>query len=236
MMENVPRLRSKGRALYSGFKQALEDWGYVLTEELLEVADFGVPQLRKRVVLLAGRGFQIPLPKPTHTKGGSGGGPAWRTVREAIGHLRAPETMAAFKAGRSPEQSDWHVVRVLSKENVARIKAARPGGIWSEIPERLRPPCHRGGYLGFRNVYGRMQWEEPAPTITGGCTTFSKGRFGHPDADRTISVRAAALLQTFPADYRIDTPYIDHACEIIGNALPCLFRRGGCAGMHKEVD
>ena len=68
-----------------------------------------------------------------------------------------------------------------------------------------------------------MEWDRPSPTITGGCTTFSKGRFGHPTADRTISVREAALLQTFPRDYRFDTPYMDYVCSMIGNALPCNF-------------
>lgn len=82
------------------------------------------------------------------------------------------------------------------------------------------PSC---SYLGFRNVYGRMEWDEISPTITSGCTTFSKGRFGHPEEDRTISVREAALLQTFPLDYKIDTQYIDAACSIVGNALPCSF-------------
>ena len=68
-----------------------------------------------------------------------------------------------------------------------------------------------------------MEWDKPSPTITGGCTTFSKGRFGHPEANRTISVREAALLQTFPKKYKFDTPYIDRVCNIVGNALPCKF-------------
>ena len=134
-----------------------------------------------------------------------------------------PVTLSQAKANGDVERSDWHIVRDLSAKNLERLQAARAGETWRQIPEHLRPACHRGGYLGFTNVYGRMEWDRPAPTITGGCTTLSKGRFGHPDADRTISVREAARLQTFPDDYRLDTPYMDYVCNMIGNALPCDF-------------
>ena len=131
--------------------------------------------------------------------------------------------LSQAKTNGHVERSDWHVVRDLSSRNLERLRASSAGATWQKIPERLRPACHRDGYLGFTNVYGRMKWDRPAPTITAGCTTFSKGRFGHPDADRTISVREAALLQTFPLGYRLDTPYMDHVCNMIGNALPCDF-------------
>ena len=111
------------------------------------------------------------------------------------------------------------------KKNLDRIKVVKPGGSRALIPDYLRPDCHKGVQKGFGNVYGRMVWDQPSPTITGGCTTFSKGRFGHPEANRTISVREAALLQTFPLDYVFDTPYMDYVCDIIGNALPCEFAR-----------
>ena len=91
------------------------------------------------------------------------------------------------------------------------------------FPESLRPPCHQGKYRGFSNVYGRMEWDKVSPTITGGCTTLSRGRYGHPTENRTISVREAATLQTFPEDYIFDTQYMDKVCNIIGNALPCEF-------------
>src|SRR5581483_8615457 len=98
-----------------------------------------------------------------------------------------------------------------------------PGKPWRSIPKRLRPQCHQDKEAGFSNVYGRMRWDTICPTITGGCTTLSKGRFGHPEQDRTISVREAALLQSFPADYVFDTPFMEYACNIVGNALPCDF-------------
>jgi len=118
----------------------------------------------------------------------------------------------------------WHVVRDLRQQTKARLRAALPGRARFELDDDLLPECHQNGYQGFRNVYGRMSWEKPSPTITGGCTTPAKGRFGHPDRRRTtISVREAALLQTFPARFDFVTDSIDAACEIIGNAVPPVF-------------
>ncbi|MDE0457734.1 MAG: DNA cytosine methyltransferase [Chromatiales bacterium] len=223
MMENVPGLVRKGRPLLDRLCSRLRALDYRLTEGVLQVADYGVPQFRRRFVLLGGRGFEISLPDATHSCKPAGDLAPWRTVRDAIQGMPDPVTLAEAKARGPVERSGWHVVRELSRKNVERIKAARAGETWTHIPEHLRPECHRDGYVGFTNVYGRMEWDRPSPTITGGCTTFSKGRFGHPEADRTISVREAALLQTFPRDYRLDTPYMDQVCNMIGNALPCDF-------------
>ena len=223
MMENVPGLTRKGESLYHRLRDRLEALGYVLTDGVLQVADFGVPQYRRRLVLLGGLGFRIPLPDVTHSRSPTEGLASWRTVRDAIEGMPSPVTLSQAKANGDVGRSDWHIVRDLSSKNLERLRAARAGETWQQIPERLRPSCHRDGYLGFTNVYGRMEWDRPAPTITGGCTTLSKGRFGHPDADRTISVREAALLQTFPHDYRLDTPFMDYVCNMVGNALPCDF-------------
>ena len=228
MMENVAGLTTKGKSLYQEFRLKLESLGYDLAEsaEVLEVADYGVPQHRRRLVLLAGKGFKIELPARTHSKREQNDLPRWKSVRDAIGnvaYLGIPiVTSEAAKQGGG-QKSNWHVVRSLSAQNLKRIKAADPGKSRAGIPEELRPPCHQGKEEGFPNVYGRMEWDEPSPTITGGCTTFSKGRFGHPVEDRTISVREAALLQTFPIDYQFDVPYMEHVCNVIGNALPCDF-------------
>lgn len=223
MMENVPGLTRKGRGLYDDLKRTLRGEGYELTEGVLEVANYGVPQFRRRLVLLARLGFAILLPNPTHTKDGADGRLPWRTVKDAIGEMSQPATLSEAKRQGSVRDSDWHIVRDLSPVNVKRLQAAQAGKSWTAIPEALRPRCHHDGYRGFSNVYGRMTWDKPAPTITGGCTTFSKGRFGHPVEDRTISVREAATLQTFPDDYRFDVPYMEHVCNVIGNALPCEF-------------
>lgn len=223
MMENVPGLTREGQSAYRSLKRRLRKIGYRLTDDVLEVADFGVPQLRRRLVLLGGLGFSMNLPEPTHSKDGKNGLASWRTVKDAIGCMEEPVALQEAKRRGDVRQSDWHVVRTLSPKNVKRIQAAKSGRTWPSIPDELRPRCHQGDYRGFTNVYGRMEWDKPSPTITGGCTTFSKGRFGHPVRDRTISVREAALLQTFPEDYKFDTPYMEYVCSIIGNALPCDF-------------
>ncbi len=224
MMENVPGLAAKGSPLFTEFVAKLRSLGYRPTWDVLQVANYGVPQSRRRLVLLAGRGFEIELPAPTHSRTGANGLKPWRTVRDVIGTLGPPLGLPEAVARGGPERVDWHVVRQLSPQNVRRMKSAKPGASWTAIPNEERPKCHQnidGHY--FSNVYGRMAWDEVSVTITGGCTTFSKGRFGHPDQDRTISVREAALIQTFPRDYVFDTPYMEYVCNIVGNALPCDF-------------
>jgi DNA (cytosine-5)-methyltransferase 1 len=231
MMENVPRLAQSGEGLFSEFIADLEGLGYRVTWDLLQVADYGTPQNRRRLVLLAGLGFVIPLPKPTHSRSGKRGLAGWRTVRDVLKDLQEPSIFVEVKDGLGSTVADWHVVRRLSGANRERLRFAKPGRMWWEIPEEYRPPCHQGGYVGFRNAYGRMEWDNVAPTITAGCTSFSKGRFGHPEQERTISVREAALLQEFQDTYFIRTRSIDAACQIIGNALPCGF----AAAVAREV-
>lgn len=162
--------------------------------------------------------WSIPQPIP-----GCRGLPRWRTIREVIANRGQPPTLTAARTLGGPRAFSWHVVRQIRRDNLERLRYTRPGQMRTNLPDRLRPPCHRGVEDGFKNVYGRMTWDSVAPTITAGCTSLSKGRFGHPDEDRTISVREAACLQTFPEDYMIDSNYIDHACSIVGNALPCDF-------------
>ncbi len=223
MMENVPGLAKKGRPLFNALLEQLETLGYEINWSVLQVADYGVPQRRRRLVMLAGLGFSIAMPEATHSRTGDDGKPKWRTVRDTIAGMEEPFTFSEAKKRGGAQALDWHVVRQLSPANIERLKLSRPGGNWEDFPEDLRVPCHRNGYKGFSNVYGRMVWDEPSGTITAGCTTLSKGRFGHPEKDRTISLREAALLQTFPPDYRFDTPHFERACEIVGNALPCVF-------------
>lgn len=223
MMENVPGLAKRGKRLLDELVSELENNGYKANFAILQVADYGVPQLRKRLVLLAGLGFEIGMPPATHSQHGDSDLPRWRTVRETLCQMQEPLTLPEANRQGGAQKFDWHVVRKLSPQNQARLKIVKPGKNRSDIPDALRPRCHRGDYKGFPNVYTRMQWDEPAGTITAGCTTISKGRYGHPEKDRTISLREAALLQTFPADYVFDTPHMEHACNIVGNALPCLF-------------
>jgi len=224
MLENVPGLAKKGENLLTPVVKRLEAIGYDVNLSVLQVADYGVPQFRRRLVMLAGLGFHIDLPAPTHSKS-KDSLPNWVTVREAIGKSGKPMLFQEAKLADKLSSVNWHVVRELSPINKARIKVAQPGLSWRVIPENLRPQCHRGSYKGFPNVYGRMEWDKISPTITGGCTTLSRGRYGHPKENRTISVREAATLQTFPQDYIFKTANMEHVCNIIGNALPCEFAK-----------
>lgn len=223
MMENVPGLGDKGRRLFNKFLKMLEELGYIARHSVLQVADYGVPQSRRRLVLLAGKGFEIPLPPATHSRTGSDDKPDWVPVKQVLKGIPAPITIREANQSGGPEWHMWHVVREITPLNRERLRAARAGKSWKAIPKRIRPKCHKQGDTGFPNVYGKMSSSVVSPTITAGCTTPSKGRFGHPSQLRTISVREAALLQTFPVDYVFETEFIDQACNIIGNALPCDF-------------
>lgn len=225
MIENVPGLMQKGRDYLSAFVQELEELGYIVNYDVLQVADYGVPQVRRRFVLLAGLGFEIKIPAPTHSKTGQNGLPLWKTVKEALAGLGKPVPLNESASYGGPRSLNWHVTRNLSDINIERLKYVKPGGPRYDIPDHLRPKCHQGKNSGFSNVYGRMSWNAPSPTITGGCTVLSKGRFGHPTELRTISVREAARLQTFPDSFEFATEFVDRACQIIGNALPCEFAR-----------
>lgn len=228
MMENVPGLAGRGKPIFGKFLKILRRLGYQYDWRIEQMANFGIPQSRRRLVLLAGRGFGVAFPARAHArfpKPGSELEP-WRPVREAIGHMSAPVTLSAALANGSPQWHNWHVVRDLQPQTKERLKAAQPGQTWLKVAESVRPRCHRNGYNGFTNVYGRMAWDQVSPTITGGCTTPCKGRFGHPDKRRyTISVREAALLQTFPENYRFVTDQMEAVCDLIGNAVPPLYAR-----------
>ncbi|WP_184280167.1 DNA cytosine methyltransferase [Brevundimonas vesicularis] len=223
MMENVAGLAGRGKPILDRLIAQLIDLGYVVRYEILQVADYGVPQRRKRLVLLAGLGFSIDMPKATHDRDGRNGLPRWRTVEDAIlGHPAALDIQEAALLGGFAA-TNWHVVRRLGPENRARLAATEAGTHRSSLPIELRPKCHQNKPQGFGNSYGRMRWDQPSSTITAGCLSPSKGRFGHPEQLRTISLREAALLQTFPKDYKFPSGKIDGACSVIGNALPCLF-------------
>ena len=171
MIENVPGLAKKGRPLFDDLVLRLEDLGYVCNWDILQVADYGIPQMRRRLVLLAGKGFRIEMPTKSHSRTAMDGLPKWRTVREAIGHLTDAMPFIEAQAKGGAHLVNWHVVRRLSPANQLRLEHAKPGAAGADTPDHLRPPCHRGGYKGFSNVYGRMNWDEPSPTITAGCTT-----------------------------------------------------------------
>jgi DNA (cytosine-5)-methyltransferase 1 len=221
MMENVPGLARRGRHLLTAFIDQLKRAGYHVDWRNVQMANYGVPQNRLRFVLIAGRGFAIDLPEATHSRTGGKDREPWNTLHRAIYGERAPTLLPGSTGAR---RANWHVVRHLRAETKARLRAASPGQMRTELEDALLPDCHKAGYDGFRNVYMRMAWNLPSPTITAGCTTPAKGRFGHPDRRRTtISVREAATIQTFPKSFRFATDRIDVACEMIGNAVPPMF-------------
>ncbi len=228
MMENVPGVVKRGKPIFDDFINILSGAGYQCMWSVEQMANFGIPQSRRRLVLLAGLGFKIPFPKSTHAqlpKQGSHLRP-WVTVKETIGNMGEPVTLSSAIRKGGPQAHNWHVVRDIQPQVKKRLEAAIPGQTWLKIDESIRPRCHRDGYQGFVNTYGRMAWDQASPTITGGCTTASKGRFGHPSKTRyTISVREAALLQTFPSNYRFVTEKMEAVCDLIGNAVPPLYAR-----------
>ena len=214
-MENVPRLTTfRNGELFADFLSVLADTGYEhVWYDIVDCADFGVPQTRRRLVVLASRIGPIRLRWPTHPP------PDCASVRKAIGHL------PPIDAGEQDAADPLHRASRLSPTNLARIRASRPGMSWRDWDPDLVAPCHRKpSGRWYASVYGRMSWDELAPTITTQCTGFGNGRFGHPEQDRAISLREAALLQTFPARYEFFEPgkpwHISTAARLIGNAVP----------------
>lgn len=223
MMENVPGLIDRGKVLFESLLNTLRDHEYDCTWRVLQVADYGIPQNRRRLVLFAGRRFKPILPKPTHNRQGTDGLLRWKTLRDVIFGMPIPVSLDQSKKDGGPQKHNWHVIRRLSATNIGRLEQTRPGESRAQLPKALRPDCHKENDKGYTNVYGRLSWDQLPVTITAGCTTLSMGRFGHPTELRTISVREAARIQTFPDTYVFDTPYIDRVCAMIGNALPCDF-------------
>jgi DNA (cytosine-5)-methyltransferase 1 len=203
MMENVPGL-TRGPRLARVLNR-LRRAGYELSHDVLDAADYGVPQRRPRFVLLAVRGVRVAFASQDVTR---------RTVRDAIGNLPDPGGTGDPLHDHGEKRSD---------EVRRRIESIPPESGLRVLGREQQLACHRRTN-GFYDIYGRMAWDEEAPTITGGCINPSKGRFLHPDQHRAITLREAALLQSFPADYRFPLDRGKYrAAELIGNALPPRF-------------
>jgi len=225
MMENVPGVVKRGKPILDKFKARLETRDYKINYRILQLADYGIPQSRRRFVLLAGKGFYISIPEGTHCSNGATERKlkSWLKLSEVIKERGKPVTLSTALKNRGPQRFNWHVVRDLKELSLRRLAAINEGDSRQALPKELRPNCHADSDKGFTNVYGRLSWDRIPPTITSGCTTPAMGRFGHPDELRTISVREAATIQTFPKKYVIATEHMDTACELIGNALPPKF-------------
>lgn len=214
-MENVPPFARTN--IYRSLVVRLTEAGYQVSDGVADCRAYGAPQMRRRLVLLASRFGPIELAESSHPIADH-----WANVRSAIGHL------PALRAGEVHPNDRLHRSSRLSPKNLERIRASRPGGTWRDWPKSLVSPCHtRMSGATYPSVYGRMKWGQPSPTITGQCFGFGNGRFGHPEQDRALSLREAALLQTFPESFEFfstDMPFPGMATvgKMIGNAVPPL--------------
>ena len=211
-MENVPALEKyKNGIVFQGFVTTLESAGYSVKWTTVKCENFGVPQNRRRLVLIAAKDKCASELHPNEN--------TVRTVRDTIGPL------PKLAAGETDSTDELHKASSLSRVNLMRIKASRPGGTWRDWPEELRSECHRKeSGKTYSGVYARMTWDEPSPTITTQCYGYGNGRFGHPEQDRAISLREAAILQSFPEEYEFlpkgDRLSFKEIGRWIGNAVP----------------
>ena len=214
-IENVPGLRdsSLGGKVFGHLIQTLEELGYSTSHQIVRSQDYGVPQRRARLLLLASLFGTVTFPSPTH--GHSDQLSDYTTVGQWIGDL--PE----ISAGEAHPVVPNHRAARLSPVNLKRIRATPPGGGWRDLPPNLMPASRKSGFKGFTDVYGRLSWNSPAPALTTRCISYSNGRFGHPLQNRAISVREAACLQTFPLDF-IFKGNLNSQARQVGNAVPAL--------------
>lgn len=208
-MENVPGV-SKFLP-YNQFVHSLHKLGYRFESAVVNCADYGLAQERKRFVLMASRLGEINIPKGSRTNR--------KTVRQVIGKL------PVIQAGQTSQMDHMHKARNLSPLNLERIMHSQPGGNWLDWPEHLRLDCHKKTTgQTFKSVYGRMRWDSSSPTVTTQASNIGTGRFVHPDQHRAITLREAAMLQSFPKTYRFAATEAECSFStvgrLIGNAVP----------------
>lgn len=214
-MENVAQLMNfKTAPVFIDFVTDLRTMGYHVHFEVVNCPDYGIPQTRKRLILLASRLGEIKLIPKTHNKDN------YKTVKDVIYNL------PPINDGESSPDDKMHYARKLSPLNKRRIENTPYGGSWKDWSEDLMLECHKkDSGKSYRSVYGRMKWDEQSPTMTTHCTGLGNGRFGHPEQDRAISLREASLLQTFPIHYKFfddkDNNFpVTQLSRHIGNAVP----------------
>lgn len=229
-MENVPQLmRFNGGLLFKKFVATLEELDFHLAHGVLYGPDFGLPQTRSRLVLIASRLGPISLPKPTHNK------ETYRTVADAI------KKLPPLAAGEADPTDPLHRTSSLSPTNIARIMASKPGGTWRDWPQELINSCHKNASGStYSGVYGRMRWDTPSPTITTQFFGYGNGRFGHPEQNRALSFREGAILQSFPKKYKFIEP--GHPIEakklgrLIGNAVPVALAKAIATTIKRHIE
>lgn len=229
-MENVPRLAIFNKAnVFSDFLKVLDDNGYFYSYEVVNCPDYGIPQNRKRLVLLASKFGKISLISKTHTQEN------YVTVKDVIGEIEP------LKSGQSSSDDPLHRAAKLSDLNMKRIKQSKPGGSWKDWTNDLVLECHKkDSGKNYVSVYQRMKWHEPAPTMTTHCTGIGNGRFGHPEQDRAISLREASILQTFPPNYKFvregEQFRVKTISTHIGNAVPVILGQVIAKSIKKHLD
>lgn len=209
-MENVPRIRET--AVFQQFLEILDQNGYYHDEKVVYCPGYGIPQTRRRFVLIGSLLGPIELIPPTHD-------PKDIHVRDYI------QNLPPIAAGGVCEADLLHRSAALTDKNLRRIQASIPGGTWEDWPKKLRCKCHtKKSGKTYGSVYGRMTWDQIGPTITTQFYNYGTGRYGHPEQDRALSLREGALLQTFPIDYDFidpDQPFcFRDIARHIGNAVP----------------
>lgn len=227
-MENVPQLRNfNGGKVLNDFVERLEKNNYKVSYDVYNAQDYGVPQRRRRLILLASKHSKIELIQPTHRDN-------YVTVQQAIGHL------PAIMDGEHFKDDFLHYARKLTDLNKKRIKATPEGGGWQDWDESLLLECHKreGGQM-YKSVYGRMSRNDVAPTMTTYCIGINNGRFGHPLQDRAISLREAAILQSFPEDYDLIDSCATFNMQVlarqIGNAVPVGLGQAIAKSIKKHI-
>lgn len=218
MSENVPgiqKIDGSKESPFTRFIALLDKLGYEYVYFVANAEKYGVPQRRKRFVLLASILGPISIPEPTHDIENS----PVKTVRDFI------KNYPRLESGEVDKYDELHRAAMLNELNLKRIKNTPEGGDRRNWPKELINECHKD-YSGHTDTYGRMSWDKPAPTLTTKCNSYSNGRFGHPDITqhRAISIREASRLQTFPADYIFKGAFNSMAKQI-GNAVPCELAR-----------
>lgn len=214
-MENVQEIRN--HRVYSSFIDTLFKKEYSISINKVDCEKYGVPQSRRRLLVLASKHGEISQIDPTHT-----GFNGHVTVEERIGN----GTLNPIVAGEADDEDPLHRTQTLSDTNLERIKQSIPGGTWEDWDEELVLDCHqKESGSSYDSVYGRMEWEDTAPTITTQFYGYGSGRFGHPEQDRAISLREGAMLQMFPKDYSFVEEETDDISfkdigRFIGNAVP----------------
>lgn len=211
VIENVPQLLTSGE--YPLIKEVAEALGYKIKEKVLHAVDYGVPQKRKRAIIIGSRIGEPFHPEPTHVSPDKaslldGHLKPWMTVRNAIGDLSLV-----------PDENNWHVGRNPTPLSLERYKTIPPGGNRFDLPDALAPECWKRKRTGSTDVFGRLEWDKPSLTIRTEFFKPEKGRSLHPEAHRPITIREAARLQTFPDDYVIVGSNVQ-AAKQIGNAVP----------------